>query len=380
MFRSAIALAMLGYCQFQLSAFRLFNRLGSEEMAENNFDYDAIVIGAGTAGLSAGIALQKAGKRYVILDKKDEIGLPVRSTGAVSLEWVKRIGMPTDPSIITSNINALSLRTDTGKDISMDFGKPIGLVYDFTKYEKFLSEKMAGKLNMRMKTRVTSVQGNTVKTDAEELTARYIIFAAGPQSVFGEKLDRHNILVAYEETRQLPARHDYQMVLWYSELAPGGYVWDFADSPTTRKIGICFYPIESAQPKAVLEKFTEKFPELRGNMIHNMAHQIPLSAPLQKVVDGDHMYTGDMVNAVLNTTAGGLQGAFWTGTAAGEAAAAGDPMLYQKKWDEEITPWLLKHHRIHQKMHRNGIKTVSRMMTLAKIMPMAIKKRVFGGL
>ena len=49
----------------------------------NQFDYDAVVIGAGTAGLSAGIALQKAGKRYIIIDKKAEIGIPVRSTGAV---------------------------------------------------------------------------------------------------------------------------------------------------------------------------------------------------------------------------------------------------------------------------------------------------------
>ena len=97
-----------------------------------------------------------------------------------------------------------------------------------------------------------------------------------------------------------------------------------------------------------------------------MAHQIPLSAPLEKVVDGNHMFTGDMVNAVLNTTAGGLQGAFWTGTAAGEAVVAGDTMIYQKKWAEEISPWLLKHHRLHQRMHRRGIKSIREMMKSGK--------------
>ena len=51
-----------------------------------DFDYDAIIIGAGTAGLSAGAVLEKNGKNYIILDKKKEIGVPVRSTGAVSLE------------------------------------------------------------------------------------------------------------------------------------------------------------------------------------------------------------------------------------------------------------------------------------------------------
>ncbi|MCL4326746.1 MAG: FAD-binding protein, partial [Candidatus Thermoplasmatota archaeon] len=117
-------------------------------MNGNQFDYDAVVIGAGTAGLSAGIALQKAGKRYIIIDKKAEIGIPVRSTGAVSKEWVERIGMPVDDGIITTKIRAMSFRTDRGKSISMDFKKTVGYVYDFTRYEKFLAESMAGKLNI----------------------------------------------------------------------------------------------------------------------------------------------------------------------------------------------------------------------------------------
>ena len=345
-----------------------------------NFDYDAVIVGAGTAGLSAGSALQKAGKSYLILDRKKEVGVPVRSTGAVSLEWVKRIGMPVDPSIVASEISAMSFRTDTGKSINMSFDRTVGLVYDFTKYEKFLSSDFSGKLNLQMGTTVNSVSGNEIVTSSETITARYIIMASGPQSSFGQKLDRKSVLVAYEETRKLPARDDFQMILWFSDMAPGGYFWDFADSESSRKIGVCYYPVSGEQPKEVLRKFSEKMPDLQGEVIHTMAHQIPLARPSESVFSGNIMYTGDMVNAVLNTTAGGLQGAFWSGKSAGEAAATNNPGHYQEVWDSEIKPWLLRHHNLHRKIHANGARSVGKYITLAKIMPKSMKKKIFGGL
>lgn len=345
-----------------------------------NYDYDTIVIGAGTAGLAAGIALEKAGSNYIILDKKDEIGLPVRSTGAVSMEWVKRIGMPTDEKIITSYIDGIKFQTDRGKSISLKYDHPVGLVYDFTPYERYLSDGFGGKLNVKMKTRVSSIGENSVATQDGEMTAKNIVLAAGPQSSFGEKLDRNNVLVAYEEVRELKGRHDYQMLLWFSDNAPGGYFWDFADSENTRKIGVCYYPLTGARPKDVLAEFTRKFPEVDGKLKSTIAHQIPLSAPSTTVVRGNRMYTGDMINAVINTTAGGLQGAFWSGMEAGKAAAVNDPSQYQKAWDENIRPWLVKHHELHRRMHRKGATSIGRLMTMAKFMPKSMQKKIFGGL
>ena len=111
-----------------------------------------------------------------------------------------------------------------------------------------------------------------------------------------------------------------------------------------------------------------------------MAHQIPLGAPAESVFDHNRMYVGDMVNAVLNTTAGGLQGAYWTGISAGKAVVENDPSAYQKVWDLDIRPWLMRHHELHRKIHKQGARSVGRYITLAKIMPKSMKKRVFGGL
>ncbi len=344
------------------------------------YDYDTIVIGAGTGGLAAGCALEKGGANYLILDKKDEIGVPVRSTGAVSMEWVNRIGMPTDKKIIRSEIRNIWFRTDIGKDISLKYDHPVGLEYDFTPYEQYLAKEFAGELNIKLKTRVASVEGNEVKTDSETLTAKNIVMAAGPQSTFGEKLPRDNVLVAYEEIRELPRRDDYEMILWFSDKVPGGYFWDFADSDNTRKIGLCYYPLTGKRPQEVLDEFTKMFPEVEGKKLSTIAHQIPLGPPFKTVVKENRMYVGDMINAVINTTAGGLQGAFWSGMEAGKAALNDNPAQYQQSWSDNIMPWLQKHHDLHKRMNKKGVRTIGRLMTMAKFMPKSMQKKVFGGL
>lgn len=342
--------------------------------------YDAVILGAGTSGLAAGSALEKAGKSYIIIDAKDEIGKPVRSTGAVSAEWVNRIGMPKDPSILCSDIKKIKFATDLGRSVKLRYDNSVGYVYDFEKYEKFLADKFSGKLNVQMRTKVLEISDNTVQTDNGTFSADYIVMALGPQSRFGKKLDRQNVLVAYEEIRKAPKRDDFDMILWFTDMAPGGYVWDFPNDNNSRKIGVCYYPDPSKKPKDVLAAFTERYPEIKGEMEETMAHQIPLGRPDDVVISGNRAYVGDMVNAVLNTTAGGLQGAFWSGLEAGRAIAAGDLSLYQQKWDQEIKPWLMRHHNIHRFMHKNGVRSINRLMLYSKFMTKSRKKKVFAGL
>jgi digeranylgeranylglycerophospholipid reductase len=346
-----------------------------------DYDYDVVIVGAGTAGLSAGVELEKSGISYIILDKKQEIGMPVRSTGAVSLEWVKKIGMPTDSKIISANIENMSFRTESGKRIDLKFQRTVGLVYDFTKYEKYLADEFAGKkLNIRLGTRVNDVTGNQVITDSGTYTGKYIIYAAGPQSKFGEKLGKNDVLVAYEEIRRVPMRKDFQMILWFSDRVPGGYLWDFSESENSRKIGVCFYPGSGKQPRDVLYEFDRIYPELKGDIISTMAHQIPLSKPVDRVVRNNYLYTGDMVNAVLNTTAGGLQGAFWTGQLAAKSIINNNPDEYQQNWESYVKPWLMKHYELHRKMNRKGEKSIGRLISVARMMPKSLQKRVFAGL
>lgn len=342
--------------------------------------YDALIIGAGTAGLSAGISLKKTKSSYIIIDKKSEIGKPVRSTGAVSKYWADKLKMPVNNNIVSSEIYGISFRTDTGKKVNLNYDTPVGYVYDFTAYEKYMAYEMEGKLNVKMNTFVKEIRDNRVITEGGEYEADNVIIASGPTSNFSNLSEKSKSLVGYEETRELDARDDYQMILWFSDMAPGGYFWDFTESKNTRKIGVCYFPQQGWNPREVLKKFTEKNKELDGKVIHTMAHPIPLDEPKKTVVNGNRLFCGDMVNAVLNTTAGGLQGAFWTGREAGIAAAEKHPEHYQNEWGQNIKPWLDKHRELFLKLHKNGVKSIEHYMTISKLIPMSLKKRIFGGL
>ena len=50
-------------------------------------DYDIIIIGAGPAGLIAGQYAAKSGAKVLILDKKQELGVPVRCGLLQFLSW-----------------------------------------------------------------------------------------------------------------------------------------------------------------------------------------------------------------------------------------------------------------------------------------------------
>ncbi len=46
----------------------------------------------------------------------------------------------------------------------------------------------------------------------------------------------------------------------------------------------------------------------------------------------------------------------------------------------EISRRLLQnHHDLHRRMNKNGVKSIGRLMTIARFMPKSMQKRIFGG-
>ena len=310
-----------------------------------------VVIGGGTAGLSAGRVLEEKGRDYVIIDRKREIGKPVRSTGAVSNYFAEYLSMPLEKSILAAEIRTVDFRNDTGLHVAMDTDDPIAFVYDFTKYEKFLSRG----LNIRLGENVESIEGNIVKTDREEYIADNIIVATGPMSNIHLKNEsQDSYWIGYEETRKLPAKSDYDLTIWFSRYARKGYIWDFPYNEGMRKIGIAFSRSVEDNPKAKLEEFSATHPELDGEVSSTMSHYLRISSPPEEVVRGNILLAGDAASACLASTGGGLQGAFWTGREAAKAISEGSPGKYQEEWASRIRPLLLRHYRIRKVMDSSG--------------------------
>ena len=72
--------------------------------------YDVVVIGAGPAGSIAARTTAQAGLSMLLLEKRQEIGSPVRCGEAVGRETVEKF-IPLDPKWIAAEIDASACTT-----------------------------------------------------------------------------------------------------------------------------------------------------------------------------------------------------------------------------------------------------------------------------
>lgn len=104
-----------------------------------------VIIGAGIAGLSAAMNLERHGEDYVVLERNRELGYPIRSTGGIAKYFVDKYSIPSPPDTISAYIKSVDIRDDYGNHASIRFDHDVGLVYDYPRFIK----NMAKGLNVR---------------------------------------------------------------------------------------------------------------------------------------------------------------------------------------------------------------------------------------
>lgn len=330
-------------------------------MAES---HEVVVIGLGTAGLSACKVLDERGIDYIGLDSKKEIGKPVRSTGGVANLFVERFGMPNDDSVVAKRIRSVKIVDESGESWRLEYDHPVGLIYDFTKYENAI---LKNRDRVRMNTRVKGIWQTgdhgrgpyNLEVDGEtgSYMARYVIDATGPISnIYMDDRDYElpdaEVIAAYEETRYTPEPRDSDVILYFDHTyAPGGYLWDFADTDGRRRIGLGVVKTAKANLRNSLNAFSDLHPEMKGDVDHTIGHQIALAPPPRRVAFGNWLIAGEAARTTFASTGGGLQMAYKSGMEAAMAVANRNPRQYQRVWDGEIRPILRRHYRVKQLMY-----------------------------
>ncbi|HZY41163.1 MAG TPA: NAD(P)-binding protein, partial [Anaerolineae bacterium] len=76
--------------------------------------YDVVIIGAGPAGSVAAKTIAQAGRSVLLLEKRQEIGSPVRCAEAVGCETAAQF-IALDPQWIAAEIDAFSLTNPQGE-------------------------------------------------------------------------------------------------------------------------------------------------------------------------------------------------------------------------------------------------------------------------
>ena len=297
--------------------------------------YDVLVIGAGPAGSIAAKTAAEKGLDVLLIEKRQEIGDPVRCAEGTSKEYLrKHVGI--DKRWVCADLKGSRIYSPDGTKIEMSeeiAGAEVGYVIERKVFDRALAEQAAkAGAEVRVKTRATSllieddfVKGARLMHLGKEydVRAKIVIGADGVESKVGRwaGIDTSLKPIDIETCAQYLVAGvdiDQQYCEFYigNEIAPGGYVWVFPKGEGKANVGIGVLGNKTGKfkprPVDYLNTFMEKrFPDAK--IIEMVFGGVPVSGCIEKTSANGLMLVGDAARQSDPVTGGGILNAMEAG-------------------------------------------------------------------
>lgn len=340
-----------------------------------HLDFDVLVIGAGPAGSLAAKTAAQENLEVLLIEKRQEIGAPVRCAEGVSKKALVKFVDP-DPKWVSAEINGCRLYSPDGNYVRID-DPSSGLILERKIFDRELAAQ-ASKAGAQIwvKSRavdLTSDDNNRItgalirRSDGDYIVqAKVVIAADGVESQAGKwagidttcKSSEVDTCVQYLITginaKDTPAFHpEYCNFYLGRDIAPRGYAWVFPKGDNSANVGVGIGGhISEARAIEYLNKFVKReFP--KASILSMIAGCVPVSGTLPELVQDGFMIVGDAARQNDPMSGGGIINAMISGQIAGEVASQairkGDVSRealseYEKQWYSKIgrTFWHLR--------------------------------------
>ena len=357
------------------------------------YEYDVLVIGAGPGGSMAARYASRHGLKTLLVEKRAEIGVPVRCAEGISRDWMKEVEIEPQKRWIDAEIEGAKIYSPDERsviELSAELaGNEVGFVLNreyFDKYLASLAVKEGSDIWLKSPAvdiikENTYVKGAIIRRFGEEVEvrAKIVIGADGYESQVGRWAGLNTVL----RERDIVSCIQYRMTnidveenfthFYIGSCAPGGYVWLFPKGKKEANVGIGVSLNKLKSPgevKKYLDKFIEKHPNLnKGGILQIVTGAVSVSPVPKKIIGDGIMLVGDAARLIDPITGGGIANACRSGKWAGEIAAKcidepSEECLreYQRKVEDK---WGRKHLRnwfVKEKLSQLSDETLNKLM------------------
>lgn len=301
-------------------------------------EYDVIVVGAGPAGSIAARTAAEQGFDALLIEKRQEIGNPVRCAEGVVKEKLEEFLEP-DTRWICAEISGARLFAPDGSMLKLTEDRTIGYILERKLFDRALARSAAAAgAEVQVKTQATSlikenglvcgIKGKRTGDDFEA-RAKVVVGADGIESRVGRwagidttlKLKDVGSCVQFLITGIdiEPSCCDFYPG---NAIAPGGYAWVFPKGKREANVGLGILGsrVKDKRPIEYLREFVgRKFPD--GKVIESVAGAVCASNALPCISVGGLVLVGDAGRLGDPLTGGGIINGMESGRIAGNVIA-----------------------------------------------------------
>lgn len=307
---------------------------------------EVLVVGAGPAGGMAAKSCAERGIATILIEKKPEIGAPLRCAEGVSKKMFKEIDVEPRPEWIRADMKGAIIRSPDGTAFQLDeakAGAEVGYVLERHLFDKGISElaALAG-ARILMRTWMTGpireggrIVGARCVSMGEPLDiyCDCIVGADGVESQVGRwcgidtnlRLNDIEPCIQYRMAGCECSMEFCEFILGRS-IAPGGYLWIFPKGHGVANVGIGImgtFARDGVRPKQFLDKFIAEDPRFRNAQVLEIDAGFDSTCPgLEGGYSADNvLLVGDSARLIDPITGGGIGHACVSGMYAGEVLA-----------------------------------------------------------
>jgi len=295
-------------------------------------EYQTIIIGAGVGGLMAGRYLKDA----LILDKKEEIGKPVRSGEGISRQALERLGIEPDSNWISAYIDVIQRITPNGRIIGK-FKEGRGYILDKTLFEKFLAAQCQAEIllnaeviDLRQEKDLWKIK--TKNGDAFE--SKILIGADGINSIVRRKIFQEPLKVVpsiqYLVELEKQTKTNIAKIYLDNQRFSDGYAWIFPKSKNTANIGLGGKGNLSGKFDEFMERVVKRDYE-SFKLLENRSGVIPFGGIQSAIAKENVLLVGDAAGLADPIFLGGINQAMWSAKIAAQCILENAVNLYESK-------------------------------------------------